>query len=105
MENKHGKQGFKKPVYVPYSTMIHKLRRKKRLNNKALRTLLGPVIEHLDLGSVFLTEGSMKIVTQKCPHLKVLILRDCGYVLTDHYLEWLIKVGVKFQKSYHYTKQ
>ena len=74
--------------------MIHKLRRKKnKLNNKAFRALLGPVIEHLDLGAVYLTEGTIKLIGQRCPGLRVLNLRECGYVMTDHFMELMLKVG------------
>ena len=73
--------------------MIHRLRRQKKLTNKAFRVLLTPVIEHLDLGYVYLTEGTLKLVAQRCPHLRVINLRDCGYVVTDQMMEMMLKVG------------
>ncbi len=50
-------------------------------------------MEHLDLGAVFLTESTIKLVGQRCPNLKVLNLRDSGYILNDHYMEMLVKVS------------
>ena len=72
--------------------MIHRLRRQKKLNNKSFRVLLTYTIENLDLGYVYLTEGTIKLVGQRCPNLKVLNMRECGYVLTDHMMEILLKV-------------
>ncbi len=73
--------------------MIHRLKREKRLTNKALRCVLGSTIEHLDLEGCYLTESSIKLVRQKCPHLKVLSLYGCGYIMTDHFMEILLKVS------------
>ena len=60
---------------------------------KAFKVLLTYTIEDLDLGYVYLTEGTIKLVGQRCPNLKVLNLRECGYVVTDHMLEMLLKVS------------
>ena len=72
--------------------MIHKLRQSKRLNNRTFRSLLGPTIQHLDLGAVYLTETTLRLVGQRCPDLRVLNLRECGYIITDHVTETLLKV-------------
>ena len=72
--------------------MIHKLRKNGNLTNKALKTLLCPCIEHLDLGACYLVESTLKQLPTLCPNLKVLSLRDCGYILSDHLLTLLIKV-------------
>ena len=73
--------------------MIHRLKQKKRLNNRAFKVILGPTIEHLDLGAVYLTENTLRLVSCRCPHLKVLNLRESGYLLNDHIMEVLLKVG------------
>ncbi|ELU13733.1 hypothetical protein CAPTEDRAFT_190319 [Capitella teleta] len=73
------------------NSMIHKLRRRKKLNNRTFRHLLCPTIEHLDLGYVYLTENTLKLVASQCPHLRHLNLRECGYVITDHALSNLTK--------------
>ena len=81
-------------IYFVFSSMIHRLRRQKRLNNKSFRCLLVPVIEHLDLGSIYITEATIKMVAQRCPNVRVLTLRDTGYMLTDNLMEWLLKVCI-----------
>ena len=72
--------------------MIHKLKRKKKLNNTALRQLLVPALEHLDLDGMYVTEGTLKTIWRTCPNLRVLSLKDCGYVVTDSLMEQLLKV-------------
>ncbi|KAK3084234.1 hypothetical protein FSP39_010408 [Pinctada imbricata] len=73
------------------SKMIHKLKRKKKLNNTALRQLLVPVLEHLDLEGMYVTQGTIKTVYQCCPQLRVLSLKDCGYIVTDTLMEQILK--------------
>ena len=72
---------------------MHRLKRQKRLNNKALESLLGPYIETLDLNDTYLTEGSLKIIMRQCPNLKHLNLRECGYLITDQLVQMLAKVS------------
>ena len=73
--------------------MIHRLKRQKKLNNTTLRQLLVPILEHLDLDGVYVTEGTIKVIWRSCPNLKVISLKDCGYVLTDNLMEQLLKVS------------
>jgi hypothetical protein len=37
-------------------------------------------------------ESSIRTVINQCPYVKVLSLRNCGYVLTDHFCEQIIRV-------------
>ena len=74
--------------------MFNYLKRKKKLNTTNLRQLLVPAIEHLDFDNVFLTEGILKTMCNNCPNLRVLILKDCGYVVTDSIVEMIFRVGI-----------
>ena len=76
-----------------FSQMFAYLKRKKKLNTPNLRQLLVPVVEHLDFDSVYITEGILKTVCNNCPNLRVLILKDCGYVVTDSIVEMLLRVS------------
>lgn len=38
-------------------------------------------------------ESGIRAVYTKCPNLKVLSLKGCGYVLNDHYCEQIIRVN------------
>lgn len=71
--------------------MIHRLKRQRKLNNVTLRQLLVPILEHLDLDGVYVTEGTIKVIWRSCPNLKVISMKDCGYVLTDNLMEQLLK--------------
>ncbi|CAH1801838.1 unnamed protein product [Owenia fusiformis] len=71
--------------------MIHKLKRQKKLNTKKLKSLLVPSIEHLNLDGVYLTEACLRMVPTGCPNLKVLSLKCCGYVATDHLMAQILK--------------
>lgn len=76
-----------------HSRMIFQLKRKKKLNTKNLKTLLVPVLEHLDLSSdVYVTQGILKAMWTNCPNLRVLNLKNCGYIITDNILETLFRV-------------
>ena len=77
--------------------MFNYLKRKKKLNTTNLRQLLVPAIEHLDFDNVFLTGGILKTMCNNCPCLRVLILKDCGYVVTDSIVEMLFRVGIHYQ--------
>jgi hypothetical protein len=74
------------------STMISQMKRKKKLNVKVLRQLLVPVLEHLDLDSVYLTQTILKTMWTNCPNLRVLSLKDCGYIVTDSVVETILRV-------------
>jgi hypothetical protein len=63
-----------------------------------MRSIFGPVIEHLDLEGVYITEATIKLVASRCPHLKFLNLKDSGFIMTDHLIQILLKV-IKFRKS------
>lgn len=71
--------------------MIRQLKRKKKLNGRMLRQLLVPVLEHLDLNDVYLTQSVLKAVWTNCPNLKVLSLKDCGYIVTDNIVETILR--------------
>ncbi|XP_070573013.1 F-box/LRR-repeat protein fbxl-1-like [Ptychodera flava] len=73
------------------SSIIHKLKREKRLSNNTMRSALGNVLESLDLEGVYLTEKSLKIIAARCPNLKHLRLKDCGYLINDQIFSQLIK--------------
>ncbi|XP_046559923.1 uncharacterized protein LOC124268943 [Haliotis rubra] len=73
------------------STMIHRLKRQKKLNNKALQILLVPTLEHLDLEGLYLTNNILKMVWIKCPNIKTLSLKNCGYIMTDNLMSQLVK--------------
>lgn len=72
--------------------MLRRLARTKKLNNKKLRVLLVPAVEHLDLENVFLTPNILKIIYHQCQQLKSLSLRNCSYIITDNVLTQLCKV-------------
>lgn len=74
------------------SKMIQKMKRQSKLNNAALRQLLVPVLEHLDLSGVYITDSTLKLVWRNCSNLRVLSLKDCGYIMTDSIMEQLVKV-------------
>lgn len=76
----------------PCSKMIQKMKKQSRLNNAALRQLLVPALEHLDLSGVYITDSTLKMVWRSCPNLRVLSLKDCGYIVTDSLMEQLVKV-------------
>lgn len=73
------------------SKMIQKMKRQNKLNNAALRQLLVPVLEHLDLSGVYITDSTLKLVWRNCSNLRVLSLKDCGYIMTDSIMEQLVK--------------
>lgn len=73
------------------SKMIQKMKRQSKLNNAALRQLLVPALEHLDLSGVYITDSTLKLVWKNCPNLRVLSLKDCGYIVTDSIMEQLVK--------------
>lgn len=74
------------------SKMIQKMKRQSKLNNAVLRQLLVPVLEHLDLSGVYITDSTLKLVWRNCSNLRVLSLKDCGYIMTDSIMEQLVKV-------------
>lgn len=74
------------------SKMIQKMKRQSKLNNAALRQLLVPVLEHLDLSGVYITDSTLKLVWRNCSNLRVLSFKDCGYIMTDSIMEQLVKV-------------
>ncbi|XP_052797528.1 uncharacterized protein LOC128229754 [Mya arenaria] len=72
------------------SKMISQLKRKKKLNSKNFKALLVPALEHLDVSQdVCLTQSMLKTMWSNCPNLRVLILKDCGYIVTDSVVETL----------------
>lgn len=71
--------------------ILHKLKRRGKLTNVALENLLGPYIETLNLSGALITQKAPKIITQQCPNLRHLNLKDCGYVVTDHAIIFLMK--------------
>ncbi|XP_071848697.1 uncharacterized protein [Apostichopus japonicus] len=71
--------------------IIHKMKRDKKLSNKALLNLVGPGLELLDLEGSFITEKTLNIVKQQGYNLKSLSLKGAGYLLTDHNFVPLIK--------------
>ena len=74
--------------------MIFQLKRKKKLNSKNFKTLLVPALEHLDVSQdVCLTQSMLNTMWSNCPNLRVLILKDCGYIVTDNVVEILFRVG------------
>lgn len=86
------------------SKMIQKMKRQSKLNNAALRQLLVPVLEHLDLSGVYITDSTLKLVWRNCSNLRVLSLKDCGYIMTDSIMEQLVKVKWEDYLSYLYIK-
>ncbi|XP_077980003.1 uncharacterized protein LOC144435285 [Glandiceps talaboti] len=73
------------------SCVVHKLKRQKKLTNNAMKCALGTSLENLDLDGVYLTEKSLKIITARCPNLKFLNLKNCGYLLNDQIFTQMIK--------------
>lgn len=74
--------------------MLLQLKRRKKLSTKNLRQLLVPVLEHLDLSSdVYVTQSVLKAVWTNCPNLRFLILKDCGYIITDSIVETIFRVS------------
>ncbi|KAH3886603.1 uncharacterized protein LOC127842934 [Dreissena polymorpha] len=72
--------------------MIFQLKRKKKLNARNFTSLLVPALEHLDLScDVYVTPGILKTMWSTCTNLRVLILKDCGYIMTDAIVETLFK--------------
>lgn len=73
------------------ASMLNRLKRQKKLNNRVLKVLLVPVLEHLDLEDVYLTQNTLRVVYEQCPQLKSISLRNCGYIVTDNMLNQLTK--------------
>lgn len=73
------------------NNMIHRLKKKKKLNSSSFRQLLVPTLQHLNLDNVYLTESTLRSVWKSCPHLRHLSLKDCGYLMTDNLMEQLVK--------------
>ncbi|XP_066269043.1 uncharacterized protein [Branchiostoma lanceolatum] len=71
--------------------MLHKLRRKRRLTNAVLRSLLSRSMDNLDLHDMYFTAATARILVQKCPALRKLSLRDAGYVVNDQVVTMLVK--------------
>lgn len=72
--------------------MIQKMKKQNKLNNTAMRQLLVPVLEHLDFSGIYITDSTLKILWRNCPNIRVLSLKDCGYLITDNLMEQLVKV-------------
>ncbi|XP_059175945.1 uncharacterized protein LOC131955735 [Physella acuta] len=66
--------------------MIRRLKRQKKLSNKALMTLLVPTVTRLDLEGVYLTKNTLRMIWTQCPNLVAVSLKDCGYIITDSVL-------------------
>jgi hypothetical protein len=73
--------------------MLHRLAKSKSLNNAALKILLVPALEHLNLEDVFLTQNTLRMIYAQCPNIKSLSMRNCGYIVTDSVLSQLTKVN------------
>ncbi|XP_048770038.2 uncharacterized protein LOC125676182 [Ostrea edulis] len=73
------------------SKMIQKMKKQNKLNNTAMRQLLVPVLEHLDFSGIYITDSTLKILWRNCPNIRVLSLKDCGYLITDNLMEQLVK--------------
>ncbi|CAF0729590.1 unnamed protein product [Adineta steineri] len=87
--DKYDFEGF--PDEFLINEIIHRMKRNGKLTSKVLQSLLSETIEHLDLDGIYLTESGIRAVWKKCPYLKVLSLKSCGYVLNDHYCEQIIR--------------
>ncbi|XP_064612455.1 uncharacterized protein LOC135476381 [Liolophura sinensis] len=73
------------------NSILHRLKREKRLNSEVLRSVLTPALEHLDLEGIYLTEGVVRHICHTCSRLRVVSFKDCGYVLNDHLLEQIAR--------------
>ncbi|XP_035659303.1 uncharacterized protein LOC118404341 [Branchiostoma floridae] len=71
--------------------MLHKLRRRRQLTNAVLRSLLSRSLDSLDLHDMYFTNGTARILVQKCPELRKLSLRDAGYAVNDQVVTMLVK--------------
>ncbi|XP_078584683.1 uncharacterized protein LOC144866864 [Branchiostoma floridae x Branchiostoma japonicum] len=71
--------------------MLHKLRRRRQLTNAVLRSLLSRSLDSLDLHDMYFTNGTARILVQKCPALRKLSLRDAGYAVNDQVVTMLVK--------------
>ena len=80
--------------------LLHRLKRKGKLTNTALENLLGPFVETLDLEGALLSQKAPKIIVRQSPHLTALNLKDCGYIITDQVLIYLIKVSNAIPRFY-----
>ena len=76
-----------------FRIMIQRLKREKKLTNKALRVLLAPTVTRLDLEGVYLTNNTLRMVWTQCPHLQAVSLKDCGYIITDNVLANFTRVS------------
>ena len=81
--------------FVSFSLLIRRMKRNGSLSNRSLREFLVPALTHLDLWSVFVNEATLRLLGKQCPNLQQLILRDCGYVVTDHLLGQITKQLMK----------
>lgn len=81
------------------SRILRKLKREKRLTNKALATMMIPSLERISLAGVYLTERSFDIVASQGKSLKVLNIRGSGYVMNDHILEKMLMVSPDFNQE------
>eukprot|EP00795_Rhopilema_esculentum_P012097 gene12097-2697_t len=71
--------------------IFYRLKFKKKLTNAVLPNVIGRVMEEIDFNDVYVTEKTIKLVCKRCPELKSLSLKNCGYIITDNVLKWLLK--------------
>ena len=55
-------------------------------------SVIGNVMDAVDFNGVYITNKTLKLVCQKCPNLQSLSLKECGYLITDNVLQWLLNV-------------
>ncbi|CAF0763123.1 unnamed protein product [Adineta ricciae] len=87
--DKYDFEGF--PDEFLINEVIHRIKRNGKLTSRTLQGILSGTMEHLDLDGIYLTESGIRAVYTKCPNLRVLSLKGCGYILNDHYCEQLIR--------------
>ena len=78
---------------LSFSRIYYRLKFQKRLTNAALNSVLGLVMESIDFNGVYVTENTLKLLCRRCPKLRSLEMKGCGYVMTDRLLDTLLKVS------------
>ena len=77
-----------------FRQMFIRLKKSKRLTNNAMKSLISSVVERYDFSGVYITEGSIKLLCQRCKYLKELDLAGCDYLVTDNIVRLLAKVCI-----------
>lgn len=71
--------------------MFMRLKHERKLTNAALKSLISSNVECFNFHHILVTPKTIRLLCQRCPHLKSLNLRKCGYGVSDHTASVLAK--------------